>query len=114
MKTTDECVFVTNEHELDEILRVKDRAVVLIYATWCPFCVSFLPVFKKYAQSTADFVLAQDNEERVADRYGVDVVPTVIFFVNGQVSKRLDGALGKGLNEKQLQDFINKCNLPDA
>jgi thiol-disulfide isomerase/thioredoxin len=28
----------------------KDRALVLFYATWCPFSQRFLPVFEEYAR----------------------------------------------------------------
>jgi hypothetical protein len=38
----------------------------------------------------------------------VDVVPTVLVFEKGKVKKRLDGAAGIGLSEKQLLDFVSK------
>jgi hypothetical protein len=34
------------------------------------------------------------------NKYSVEVVPTVLLFKNGKVSKRLDGVLGKGLTER--------------
>jgi hypothetical protein len=42
-------------------------------------------------------------------RYEVEVFPTVLFFENGAVSKRLDGIPGVGLTEKHLVDFIAAC-----
>jgi len=36
-----------------------------------------------------------------------DVVPTVIVFEKGKVSKRLDGEPGAGLKEKQLKELIS-------
>jgi thiol-disulfide isomerase/thioredoxin len=102
------CDLVNNELDLKEILKVKDKAFVLFYASWCPFCVSFLPIFQKYAEEKGrHFVMVQDDQETIADQYSVKVYPTVLFFKNGIVSKRLDGVLGVGLDEKQLVEFVS-------
>jgi thiol-disulfide isomerase/thioredoxin len=29
----------------------RDKAVVLFYATWCPFSQRFLPIFEEYSKS---------------------------------------------------------------
>ena len=36
-------------------------------------------------------------------------MPTVIFFKNGKIAKRLDGIAGEGLNEKQFVEMIDSC-----
>ena len=106
------CALVNNNHDLIEILRSTDRVIALFYASWCPFCVRFLPVFKKHAKGEGrHFVSVQDDQETIADQYSVKVYPTVLFFEKGVVSKRLDGVLGVGLDEKQLAEFINLCPL---
>lgn len=104
---------VNNERDLREILKEKNKMIVLFYATWCPFCVSFLPIFESAAKKKPlYFLLAKDNQEKIADEYSVTVYPSVIYFENGTISKRLDGKLRVGLNEKQLSDFIDSCLLP--
>jgi len=106
------CASVNNNHDLIEILRDTDRVIVLFYASWCPFCVRFLPIFQKNAeQEGRHFVIVQDDQETIADQYSVKVYPTVLFFENGVVSKRLDGVLGVGLDEKKLAEFVNLCPL---
>jgi thioredoxin-like negative regulator of GroEL len=50
-----------------------------------------------------------DDNATLREEYSIDVVPTVIFFKNGAVAKRLDGLQGVGLDEKQLIDFAGKC-----
>ena len=112
MSTSGTCALVNNNHDLIEILRATDRGIALFHASWCPFCVRFLPVFKKHAKGEGrHFVSVQDDQETIADQYLVKVYPTVLFFENGVVSKRLDGVLGVGLDEKQLAEFINLCPL---
>lgn len=97
---------INGQQQLAEVLRVERRVVALIYATWCPYCMRFLPVFTRYAQERQDFYLVRDDHEDIAELYEVDVVPTILVFENGKVTRRLDGVLGSGLTEKQLADFI--------
>jgi thiol-disulfide isomerase/thioredoxin len=104
------CALVNSSHELNEILKTKDRVIALLYASWCPFCVRFLPIFKKHAQEDGQhFVMVRDDREAIADLYSVKVYPTVLFFENGVVSKRLDGVSGVGLDEKKMMEFVGLC-----
>jgi thiol-disulfide isomerase/thioredoxin len=104
------CALVNSSHELNEILKTKDRVIALLYASWCPFCVRFLPIFKKHAQEGEQyFVMVRDDREAIADLYSVKVYPTVLFFENGVVSKRLDGESGVGLDENKLLKFVGLC-----
>jgi thioredoxin-like negative regulator of GroEL len=115
MSASGTCALVKNNHDLIEILRATDRVIALFHASWCPFCVRFLPIFKKHAEGEEGegrhFVSVQDNQETIADQYSVKVYPTVLFFENGVVSKIMDGVLGVGLDEKQLAEFVNLCPL---
>jgi thioredoxin 1 len=113
MKTATTFALVNNDHDLREILRTKDHVIALFYASWCPFCVRFLPIFEKHAEKTGlHFVIVQDDQETLADQYSVSVYPTTLFFETGVVSKRLDGVLGVGLDEGQLDKFVHSCPLP--
>ncbi len=108
--TTKRCVRVDDEQGLKDTLAVHERVVTLFHASWCPFCVAFLPVFQKCAAGEGlEFLIVQDDTETLGDRYAVEVVPTVLYFQKGMVAGRLDGALGVGLQEKQLTAFIQTC-----
>lgn len=112
MKENNKCVQVYKEHDLDYALKTNDKVMALFYASWCPFCSRFLPVFKKQAEGQErNFLLVQDDEEIFCDKYSIKVFPTVLFFEKGVLSKRLDGAAGAGLQEKQLVEFVNSCSL---
>jgi thioredoxin 1 len=110
MNEKDKCVLVNSSHDLNEILKTRDRVIALLYASWCPFCSRFLPIFKKQAQEAGQhFVMVQDDREAIADLYSIKIFPTVLFFENGVVSKRLDGVSGVGLDDKQLVEFVESC-----
>jgi CDGSH-type Zn-finger protein len=97
--------------ELEDTLRTKKRVFVLFYASWCPFCRDFLPIYDKYFEKQPETFLRVmiDDREELMDRYSVEIVPTVIFFENGIIKRRCDGKEGVGLNEKHLIDIINSC-----
>ena len=108
IKEKNQCAQLNNAQDLASALQAKDKVIALFYASWCPFCLRFLPVFKKQAEEKeGDFLLVQDDEETICDKYAVQVFPTVLFFENGVLTKRLDGKAGAGLQEKQLVEFIN-------
>ena len=104
-------LIVTGRSDLETVINAKERLLALVFATWCPFCRRFLPVFAKYADGREDFLSVQDDEEIVADAYGVDIIPSVLFFENGKLTKRLDGQFGIGLKESELAAFIEHCGL---
>jgi thioredoxin len=105
-------ILLKNQQELDNALKANDNAIVLFYATWCPFCARFLPEFKKCAElSSRLFLLVEDDQEIISEKYSINIFPTVLFFENGKVAKRLDGAAGVGLQEKQLEEFIESCPI---
>lgn len=88
----------------------KDRAVVLFYATWCPFSQAFLPTFEEYSKNNPNECLSVivDEEPDLCDEYNIEYYPTVIMFKKGKVHKRLDAEPHIGLNKKQLRDLTTK------
>jgi len=88
----------------------KDKAVVLFYATWCPFSRRFLPIFEEYSKSNPTECLSVivDEEPDVCEEYDIEYYPTVLMFKKGKVHKRLDAEPGVGLTKKQLKELSEK------
>jgi thioredoxin-like negative regulator of GroEL len=107
---------VDNAEELSAILEKTEKIIVLFYATWCPYCVNFVPIFDKriinYNVGNVIHVLLDDYDNQLWDDYDIEAVPTVIFFKNGKVSRRLDGRFGLGLKEKQLNVWLEEFEVP--
>ena len=99
------------KEDLEDVLKTRKRAFVLFYASWCPFCRNFLPIYDRYFEKQPETFLRVmiDDKEELMDRYSVEIVPTVIFFDNGKIKRRCDGEEGVGLSEKHLIDIINSC-----
>jgi thiol-disulfide isomerase/thioredoxin len=110
MQETDACTLVDSARGLKDILKTEDRFIALFYASWCPYCVKFLPIFKRHAgDGKRHCILVQDDQETLAEHYAVQVYPTVLFFEHARVAKRLDGTPRTGLDEDRLIDFIRQC-----
>jgi thioredoxin 1 len=107
---------IDNKQDLNNELKKNEKVLVLFYASWCPYCVSFVPVFDKkvvnFAFGSALHVLLNEYDNPLWDDYSIDAVPTVIFFEKGKVSRRLDGKFGVGLSEKQLKVWLEEFKVP--
>ncbi len=106
---------VDNREDLSCELKKCERVLALFYASWCPYCKTFLPVFSKsvegFHMGTIVHVLLDDYDNTLWDEYEIDAVPTVIFFEKGKVSNRLDGTFGVGLGSKQFTEWLAKSKL---
>jgi thioredoxin 1 len=103
---------VETKQDLDKHLKVNTKTLAIFYSTWCPFCNRFLPAFNKHI-STKKFenilhVILDDDDNPLWDVYGISAVPTIIYFEGTEVLKRLDARLGSGLNESQLQKWLEQ------
>jgi thiol-disulfide isomerase/thioredoxin len=105
-------VKVDNRQDFNEELRKNEKVLAIFYASWCPYCVAFVPVFDKKAGNftvgPVIHVLLDDYDNPLWDDYNIEVVPTVMFIEKGKVYRRLDGRLGVGLNEKQLVVWLDQ------
>jgi len=102
-----------HERDLDEVLRTNDRVFILFYASWCSHSQKFLPIYDRYLKERPQLFLRVkvDDQEELMDRFSVEHVPTVIFFENGQITKRCDGVAGFGIDERRLIDMVGSCGI---
>jgi thioredoxin 1 len=103
---------VDNRQALEIELGKNKKVLALFYSSWCPYCIRFLPIFKKKISASAKTsvveVLLDDDDNPLWDEYSIEAVPTIILFEAGKVCSRLDGRLGLGLSERQLDKWIEE------
>ena len=104
---------IRSNKELSALTRSEQGILVLFYAAWCPFCRRFLPVYENLSlpKDQSCFRVEVDDIDGCEDKFDIDVVPTVIYFKNGKITKRLDGKPGRGLDERQLLTLVDSCGL---
>ena len=113
MGTTDESVrkdlmatAVTEQSFEQEVLQSDTPVVVDFWAEWCGPCHAVAPVLDRIvAERNGDLKLVKvniDEQPGLAARYGVQSIPTMILFKEGQPAAAAIGAQPKTSLEKSL------------
>lgn len=105
---------IDEEARLRGLIEAGGDALVLFYASWCPFSKKFLPVFEKNAPGPRCFRVLTDRTAGVEENFGIDFVPTVMLFHKGQLHMRLNGIAGEGLDEEMLLGLLRTCKFGAA
>ncbi|MCW4025189.1 MAG: thioredoxin family protein [Candidatus Bathyarchaeota archaeon] len=103
---------IDSQKQLDEQLKENPKVLALFYASWCHYCRNFLATTDKtlndYGFEHIIHVNIDDFDNPMWVTYNVEAVPTLIYFENGKISKRLDAESGTGLTEQRCRNWLQK------
>lgn len=98
---------ITNENFSSEILASKTPVLLDFSAEWCGPCQVLSPIIDELAEENAEVAkvakLNIDTNPTLAATYGVQSVPTVLLFNNGEVVKRFVGLQPKSVFQDAIQ-----------
>lgn len=81
-----------------EVLKSEKKVLVDFNATWCGPCKMLAPVIEEISDEVNDvkFVSVDvDDEEELAEEYGVSTIPCLVLFDNGKEVSRNIGFMPK-------------------
>ena len=94
----------------EQVLENSGTVLVDFWAQWCPYCRRIAPAFDKVVEQYADTLIAgkinYDEEPQLIQRFGIDTIPTLMLFKNGEVIGSVVAPGSKAAIETFIQETL--------
>ena len=106
-----EAVYQFTESNFDsEVINSEKPVLVDFWAVWCGPCKLITPEIEKLAKEKQNELkvgkLNVDDNRDTAIKYGINSIPTLLLFKNGEVVKELIGAMSKDKILTEISQFL--------
>jgi thioredoxin 1 len=103
-------LILTKANFAAEVIKSAQPVLVDFWADWCGPCKMIAPVLDELATDFAGRARVGkvniDEAPELAAQYGVQSIPTLLFFKGGQVSEQLVGAKSK----RELKSILDRLS----
>ena len=96
-ETPEEPIYIDDVAHFEQVVNQYDVVLSDFYADWCGPCKMLEPIVDELATET-DAAMAKvdvDQMQELAAQYRVQGVPTMVLFVDGEVTERIVGVREK-------------------
>ncbi len=100
---------VTDANFQAEVIESAEPVLVDFWAPWCGPCRVIHPHLEELNDERSDLTVVSlnvDENQQTAAQYEVLSIPTLILFRNGQVAKKVVGAMPKKRLEAELEPAL--------
>lgn len=99
----------TDDNFQDEVLNATSGVLVDFWAPWCGPCRQIAPLIDQLAEQYSGKVkvgkINIDDNPNVTNQYGIQSIPTLMLFKDGEVAERFMGMPPKVKLEGALNDL---------
>ena len=92
-------IILTNDNFKQEVLNSDKPVLVDFWATWCGPCMMIAPTVEEIADEYDGKIkvgkINVDEEPFLAEQFGIQYIPTLMVFKNGEMTQKSTGLLQK-------------------
>jgi thioredoxin 1 len=100
---------VTDSSFQSEVIDADGPVLVDFWAPWCGPCRVVHPILEELSNERDDLRIVSinvDDNQQTAARYEILSIPTLLLFKDGEIAKRVIGALPKKRLEAELEPAL--------